>query len=115
MIDCTSLEILHFRLILGIVRFETQFFVRSLTITQQQEFKETDNVLDESTTLLVTWNDGDRLDITVRAFDILDVYDDDSVSVFKDSSPPTVENLWLSNGDRVNVSVHSAENFSKMT
>lgn len=71
--------------------------------------------MEEATSLSVSWNDGDKLDITVRAFDIFDVYIDDMVTVYKDISPPEIENLWLSNGDRVNVSVHSFEDFSKMT
>lgn len=99
----------------GIVRFETQFTVLSPAITQQVNFVSTSDVRDEATSLSVTWNDGDRLDVTVRAYDIFDIFIDDVVTVFKDTSPPKIENLWLSNGDRVNVSVHSFEDFSKMT
>lgn len=87
----------------------------SPTITQQQSFLETDSVLDESTSLPVTWDDGARLDITVRAFDILDEYMDETISVYKDSSPPIIENLWLTRGERVNVSVHNVEDFTLMT
>ena len=63
----------------------------------------------------VNWNDGDRLDVTVRAYDIFDVHAEDVVTVYKDTSQPEVENLWLSSGDLVNISVHSIEDFSQMT
>jgi hypothetical protein len=63
----------------------------------------------------VNWNDGDRLDVTVRGYDIFDVHAEDVVTVYKDTSKPEVENLWLSSGDLVNISVHSIEDFSQMT
>jgi hypothetical protein len=56
-----------------------------------------------------------NFDITVRAYDIFDVHAEDVVTVYKDTSQPEVENLWLSSGDLVNISVHSIEDFSQMT
>ena len=99
----------------GVVRFETKFVVLSPGITQQENFVSTKNVLSESTSLSVNWNDGDQLDVTVRAYDIFDVHAEDVVTVYKDTSQPEVENLWLSSGDLVNISVHSIEDFSQMT
>lgn len=72
------------------------------------------NVTDEATSLSVQWNDGDKLHITVRAFDIFDSYIDDMVTVYKDTSPPEIENMWLSNGDRGNVSLYSGEDLSNI-
>lgn len=109
-----SLYLLNYILV-GIVRFETQFTVLSPAITQHVNFVSTSDVMDEATSLSVTWNDGDKLDVTVRAYDIFDIFIDDAVTVYKDTSSPEIENLWLSNGYRVNVSVHSFEDFSKMT
>jgi hypothetical protein len=40
---------------------------------------------------------------------------EDTITVFKDTSPPRIDNLWLSRGDRINISVHSIEDFTKMT
>jgi hypothetical protein len=102
-------------LVAGIVRFVTKFIVLSPSITQQENFVSTKDVLSESTSLFVNWNDGDRLDVTVRAYDIFDVHAEDVVTVYKDTSQPEVENLWLSSGDLVNISVHSIEDFSQMT
>lgn len=82
--------------------------------SQYSDFNATKNVLDESASLSVTWNDGDMLIVTVRAFDIFENYEEDTVTVYKDASPPEIRNLWLTRGDRVNISVHSIEDFSKM-
>ena len=109
---CINIIVSH---VVGVVRFETKFVVLSPSITEQENFVSTKNVLSESTSLSVNWNDGDRLDVTVRAYDIFDVHAEDMVTVYKDTSKPEVENLWLSSGDLVNISVHSIEDFSQMT
>ena len=100
---------------IGIVRFEIKYEVFAPTLADQQIFTSTSNVLDQSGTIDVTWDDGNRLDITVRAYDILEKFAEDKTTVYKDTSPPLIENVWLSRGDRVNISVHSIEDFSKMT
>ena len=114
---CSYLNIIMFILFFfsGVVRFETKFVVLVPGITQQENFVSTKDVLSESTSLSVNWNDGDRLDVTVRGYDIFDVHAEDVVTVYKDTSKPEVENLWLSSGDLVNISVHSIEDFSQMT
>ena len=99
----------------GIVRFEIKYEVFAPTLADQQLFTSTSNVLDESGTIDVTWDDGNRLDITIRAFDILEKFTEDTITVYKDTSPPRIENLWLSRGDRINISVHSIEDFTKIT
>ena len=85
------------------------------TTADQQPFIQTKNVLEQSGTIDVTWDDGNRLDITVRAFDIFEKFAEDTITVFKDTSPPRIDNLWLSRGDRMNISVHNIEDFTKMT
>ncbi|CAC5387119.1 unnamed protein product [Mytilus coruscus] len=98
----------------GIVRFETKFTVYSPNVSQHNDFNVTKSVLDESASLSVAWNDGDMLIVTVRAFDIFEFFEEDTVTVYKDASPPEIRNLWLTRRDRVNISVHSIEDFSKM-
>jgi hypothetical protein len=56
-----------------------------------------------------------QLNVTVQAYDILGNYNDETVTVYRDATPPIIENLWLTRGDRLNVSVHSLEDFTKMT
>ena len=36
------------------------------------------------------------------------------MEVYRDATPPVIENLWLTRGDRVNVSVHRIEDFTEM-
>ena len=69
----------------------------------------------ETAELSVHWIDGGRLDVTVRAVDIFNKTFDENVTVFRDSTPPVIENLWLTKGDRLNISVHSLEEFDQMT
>jgi hypothetical protein len=80
-----------------------------------RNFTSVQNIQDESEELKVIWSDGDKLDISVRAIDIFNKTLDDTVTVYRDATPPGIENLWLTRGDRVNISVHSLEDFSKMT
>ena len=112
---CYHVYILWSVLSTGIVRFEIKYEVFAPTLADQQLFTSTSNVLDESGTIDVTWDDGNRLDITIRAFDILEKFAEDTITVYKDTSPPRINNLWLSRGDRINISVHSIEDFTKIT
>lgn len=78
-------------------------------------FKSVRNIKDESEYLNLVWSDGDRADITVRAVDIFDKTLDETVTIYKDATPPVIENLWLTRGGRLNISVHSVEDFAEMT
>lgn len=80
-----------------------------------QSFTQTTDVMTQTEYLNISWEDGNRLDITVRAFDIFDEYKDDKISVYKDVSFPVIQHLRLIKGDRVNISVHNLKDFSKMT
>ncbi|VDI60122.1 Hypothetical predicted protein, partial [Mytilus galloprovincialis] len=99
----------------GVVRFEVKYEVYSPALSAQQAYTPTVDVLLQFGHINVPWNDGNRLDITVRAYDILEKFAEETIVVYKDVSPPRIENLWLSRGDNVNISVHSIEDFSKMT
>lgn len=74
-----------------------------------------DDIQKQSEELRVVWLDGDRLDVTVRAVDIFNKTLDENVTVFRDATPPVIENLWLTKDDRLNISVHSLEDFTQMT
>ena len=70
---------------------------------------------DQQETLSVVWADGDRLNMTVVAYDVLGKTNQESVTVYRDATPPVINNLWLTKGDRLNISVHSLEEFNEMT
>ena len=55
-----------------------------------------------------------KLDIQIRASDITDTFADDFVTVKTDLSPPIIENLWLTRGDRLNISVHNVEDLTNL-
>ena len=84
-------------------------------LAAQQSFTATTDVESQRGSITVPWDDGNRLDITVKAIDIFEKYIEDTITVYKDASPPRIDELWLSRGDHVNISVHSVEDFSKMT
>ncbi|KAL3843248.1 hypothetical protein ACJMK2_021190, partial [Sinanodonta woodiana] len=69
----------------------------------------------ESADLKEDMVDGKRLVIHVRAFDIMGTFSEDTVNVTIDTSPPVIENLWLTREDRVNISVSSLREFSNLT
>jgi hypothetical protein len=63
----------------------------------------------------VTWQDGQKLDITVRATDIIGEYTDDTITIYKDTTNPEIENLWLSYGNKTDLFVQRLEEFKTMT
>lgn len=73
------------------------------------------NVGDLAETITVDWDDGDKLDVIVRAIDVMGVYDQEIVTVYHDATPPIIENMWLTRGKRTNVFIHNIEDFTEMT
>ena len=80
-----------------------------------QDFTSVSDISKQGTRLNLPWSDGNKLDVTVRAIDVLGKYLDESVTVYRDATPPLIEDLWLTRGDRLNVSVHRIEDFTEMT
>ncbi|CAG2222618.1 unnamed protein product [Mytilus edulis] len=101
----------------GIVDFQVAYEVHDPTLKDFQIFTSlpANQLDDEFVSLAVDWGDGDRLNVTVQAFDILRESNIESLVVYRDVSPPIIENIWLTKGDRVNISVHSVEDFTEMT
>ncbi|XP_046345841.2 uncharacterized protein LOC124126446 [Haliotis rufescens] len=71
--------------------------------------------LNQSHTISPILVDGDSLRYWIRAYDVREEYLEETVTVHIDTSPPIIENLWLTRGDRLNVSVHKIEELSTMT
>ena len=84
-------------------------------IVDSQDFTSVPDISKQGTRLNLPWTDGNKLDVTVRAIDALGKYLDESVTVYRDATPPLIEDLWLTRGDRLNVSVHRIEDFAEMT
>ncbi|WAR04893.1 hypothetical protein MAR_020262 [Mya arenaria] len=63
----------------------------------------------------IEMKDGKRVTFSVRGYDVVGAYAEDNVTVWIDTSPPIIENLWLTRGDIVNISVHNATELADMT
>ncbi|XP_055997828.1 uncharacterized protein LOC125647098 [Ostrea edulis] len=85
------------------------------SIVDNQDFTSVSAISKQGDQLNLPWTDGNKLEVTVRAIDVLGKYLDESVTVYRDATPPQIEDLWLTRGDRLNVSVHRIEDFTKMT
>ncbi|XP_046575805.1 uncharacterized protein LOC124283822 [Haliotis rubra] len=70
--------------------------------------------LNQSHTISPTLVDGDTFRYWIRAYDIREEYLEERVTVHIDTSPPIIENLWLTREDRLNVSVHNVDEFNQM-
>lgn len=55
-----------------------------------------------------------KLEIQVRASDIVGAYADDFTEVKVDMSPPIIEDLWLTVGNRLNISIHNVADLTKL-
>jgi hypothetical protein len=51
----------------------------------------------------------------VKATDVIGGSNNDTIVIFRDATPPLIEDLWLTRGERLNVSVHHVDELTKMT
>lgn len=100
----------------AIVDFKVAYTVYdSIGAQDSQALKSVSDIHDQAQTLSVTWVDGNKLVATVKAIDVLGKTLEEEVTVYRDATPPVIEDLWLTRGDRLNVSVHRLEDFAEMT
>lgn len=59
--------------------------------------------------------DGKRITYVVRGVDCMEEYAEENVTVMIDLSPPVINNLWLTKGDVLNISVHSVVELHNLT
>ena len=84
-------------------------------IRDSQPLTSVHDISTESETLTLDWSDGDKAILAVVAVDIFNKTLNDTLVVYRDATPPVIENLWLTRGDRLNISVHRLEDFTEMT
>lgn len=60
-------------------------------------------------------DDGKRFTFYIRGVDAVESYAEDNVTVMVDLTPPVIENLWITKGDILNLSVHDVLELNKMT
>ncbi len=113
--------VIRISILSAIVEYKTAFEIDHAggdtitTVPQDSEF--TSRGLDQSQTISPTLVDGDTLHYWIRAFDVRGASEslEKDVVVHFDTSPPIIENLWLTRGDRLNLAVHYIEELSEMT
>ncbi|XP_061176006.1 uncharacterized protein LOC133184957 [Saccostrea echinata] len=100
----------------GCVDFKTEYSVYDgESLKDSRPLSSVNDISTESELLTMNWSDGNKAVITVVAVDIFNKTLNDTVTVYRDASPPVIENLWLTRGDVLNVSVHRLEDFRNMT
>jgi FlaG/FlaF family flagellin (archaellin) len=100
----------------AIVDFKVAYQVyNSSGLQDSRHLQSVSNIQHQADTLSISWQDGNKLTTTVRAIDVLDKTKEEAVTVYRDATPPVIEDLWLTRGDRLNVSVHRIEDFAQMT
>ncbi|CAC5370730.1 unnamed protein product [Mytilus coruscus] len=108
----------------AIVDFQVSYEVDSVdtvslrkkrSLKDSRPFTSVSDINNQYDVLTLVWADGDRLTATVKAIDVLNKTNEETIKVYRDATPPIIENLWMTKGDRLNISVHSLEDFTKMT
>ncbi|CAC5414424.1 unnamed protein product [Mytilus coruscus] len=99
----------------GIVQFEVGYDVFSPNLSDSQNLTIMPDKHVQSEVLNVVWNDGDKLILTVKATDLIGSSNNDTIIIYRDTTPPFIDDLWLTRGDRLNVSVHYLKELTEMT
>lgn len=89
--------------------------VFSPDLSDSQNLTAMSDLHDQSTTLDVLWSDGDKLILMVQATDLIGSSNNDTITLHRDATPPVIEDLWLTRGERLNVSVHRVIELTEMT
>lgn len=97
------------------MKFDINYTVSGPDIKLSQSFVNVDDIKKESKLIDITWEDGQKLDIYVMATDLFGEYTIDTIVLYKDTTEPEIENLWLSHGGKTTLSIHRLEDFSEMT
>ncbi|ESO83749.1 hypothetical protein LOTGIDRAFT_168990 [Lottia gigantea] len=103
--------------VLGIVLYKTYYGIDvqggSTIQPTDTDFTTTGN-LNQSITISPTLQDGDTVKFYIRAYDIVDFYLEEIISLYFDTSPPVVKDLWLTKGDKVDISIHEFQDLNKL-
>jgi len=102
----------------GVVRFETNYVetfegsdTASAFVVVPQEYFFDQRMIYRGLSL----DDGKRFVFHIRGYDVMDVFAEDNAIVWIDQSAPVIENLWLTRGDFLNISVHNVTELEDLT
>ena len=99
----------------GIIEFQYSFEKTSPSQNQTAGFRPIQTVTDEQVTLDdLPIQDGDTIDVTIKAIDISENTITESFRMYVDSSPPLLQNLWLTKDGYKQLYVHNSKDLSEM-
>ncbi|KAK3082667.1 hypothetical protein FSP39_002132, partial [Pinctada imbricata] len=101
----------------GILEFSVKYEIRNSSgvVKQYQDYQVTPDLNVQTETLMgLTWTDGDTLEITIQAMDVMGEKSQEGITVYRDSTPPIIEDIWLIKNNVSQIYVHSVEEFSEM-
>ncbi|XP_060596240.1 uncharacterized protein LOC132750310, partial [Ruditapes philippinarum] len=102
----------------GIIRFEIAYLTEFQNSSTFSSFQRVPDEYFHSQKMIYTDEkliDGKRLTYCIRGYDVVGEFAEDNVTVMIDLSPPVIQNLWLTKGDLVNISVHSVLELKELT
>jgi len=102
----------------GIVRFDIAYEVELAGVTQYTDFSPVPQELFDHEKMILTsetLDEGKKIKFSVRGVDAVESYAQDTMIVMVDLSPPVVENLWITKGDILNLSVHNVQELYELT
>ncbi|CAC5375018.1 unnamed protein product [Mytilus coruscus] len=99
----------------GVIRFDTNYSVSGPDVKSSEGYTNVPDILQEAKVLDVVWEDGQKLDIGVKATDMMGKYTEDITTVFKDTTAPEITRLWLTYDNKTELYVHRQEDFSSLS
>ena len=99
----------------GVVNFQYHYIRFSPREYEEQNFTDVIDPLSQQLLLdNTTVKDGDTLEVTVKAIDIMNNTLDSSLTLYIDSTPPLITNMYLVKDGYDSVFVHNSTDLSKM-
>ena len=102
----------------GVVRFETNYVETFEGINTSSAFIVVPNEYFFDQRMIyrgLSLDDGKRFVFHIRGYDVMGVFAEDNATVWIDKSAPVIENLWLTRGDFLNISVHNVTELEDLT
>ena len=99
----------------GLVNFMYQYNKTSIHGDEVTQFLDVPNTLSQKLSLHETKiEDGDIMEITIKAIDIMNNTNQDRITLYIDSSPPIIEKIYLVKDGYRYIFVHNETDLSKM-
>ncbi|XP_052071167.1 uncharacterized protein LOC127709606 [Mytilus californianus] len=98
----------------GVIRFDINYTVSGPDVKSSDGYTNVPDILQEGKVLDVIWEDGQKLDISVKATDVVGKFTEDTTTIYKDTTAPEITRLWLTYDNKTELYVHRQEDFSSL-